>query len=942
MFSTHLRYSLTVLLLVVFVLASWAQQPLYTQFGNNSELNGVEIYGITQDSRDFIWLTTSNGIYRTDGVEFKNFKSENMTTQEFFRPCLTSSDILYCTDILGNIYRLNGDRIEPFMPVTKPNSYLDRSMFTSGEFLYITSYDSLFRIDTSGQMQAVFGYKQAFWGCQIITQKHRDTLSIYTSNRREKINIHHDKTEVMRLDRETAKSRTPHRQVITNTALLFLEEGDPGIGRINSLGPVMIDEAGNFWRGFRDLKGVMIRRPWMQSPALIFDEYYVNYLFEDRDGNLWIGTRNNGLILISDVEHFSLIEQEEIIQLEYSPLGLAALTQHQCFAIDHDKYRPLLHLAPNELILYSYHSPDGRAQFLLTSYFSYIIKDGRQIYRNKLNTSLIKNHRWINDTTVALATISGAWLLNPYNPRSARMIGSDNDRTLDMLYIPAKEGFLISMFNTLKWVDDQNRSTEILYNGQPISIEHMQVYGNKVWGVGSSGQIFSIDLDTYRIELKAQANINYLAKAVFVNEHIYIIDKQRVYDYHIEERILHEIHVQHSAETHLSDGVVIGDILWLASNKGLINFNLESYHNKRSVIPTISVQVFKGFDQTPVSDEHNFKHDENYISFTIQSADFAFPRANTVRFRLIGVDEDYTLTQFNDFVSYRSLSPGNYTFEAEAISPLGVTSEAISYSFTIHQPWHRTWYAYVGFALGVILIYMGVFYSQIKRNRVKRELVRRVQSAQINAIIAQMNPHFIFNCLNSIQDLILQQDIRGSINYLGKFSNLTRMTMQDSQKEVVPLSREIETLQLYLELEALRFKDLSYKIEHSMNDDQLEKYSIPPMLIQPFIENSLKHGLLHTANRKRLELDIDFENRDLVFKVKDNGVGRARAMEIKQRQSKIRSFSGGAIAKRIDLINSQGNYNIHLQTFDLNNENNLGWTTVVELRFINFIPLNDD
>ena len=162
-----------------------------------------------------------------------------------------------------------------------------------------------------------------------------------------------------------------------------------------------------------------------------------------------------------------------------------------------------------------------------------------------------------------------------------------------------------------------------------------------------------------------------------------------------------------------------------------------------------------------------------------------------------------------------------------------------------------------------------------------------------------MNPHFIFNSLNSIQDLVLKGDVENSYSYITTFSDLVRRTLSYSEKDFIEFEQEIKLLELYLLLEKLRFKkNFSFEI-HKGN---VEDIMIPPMLIQPFIENSLAHGLLHKEGEKKLS--VSFELNDmLICKIEDNGIGREKSKVIKQRQNKAHeSFSGKAIGKRLEIL----------------------------------------
>src|SRR5690606_22412117 len=162
--------------------------------------------------------------------------------------------------------------------------------------------------------------------------------------------------------------------------------------------------------------------------------------------------------------------------------------------------------------------------------------------------------------------------------------------------------------------------------------------------------------------------------------------------------------------------------------------------------------------------------------------------------------------------------------------------------------------------------------NALERAKLKTNLIE----SQLTALKAQMNPHFIFNSLNSIYELIVFSETREAANYLNKFATLLRKVLENSEKQSISLSEECEWLDLYLELEKLRFgEDFSYQINFK-NVKEPYNLTVPTMLLQPFVENAVKHGLLHKEGVKRLEIDF-YEAGNLLFcHITDNGVGRRR------------------------------------------------------------------
>ena len=181
----------------------------------------------------------------------------------------------------------------------------------------------------------------------------------------------------------------------------------------------------------------------------------------------------------------------------------------------------------------------------------------------------------------------------------------------------------------------------------------------------------------------------------------------------------------------------------------------------------------------------------------------------------------------------------------------------------------------------------------------------------MQALRAQMNPHFIFNSLNSINMFILENNKLQASEYLSKFSRLVRLILQNSQESFIPLERELEALQLYLELESLRFdQKFEYKIAIAGNVDPT-MLKVPPLIIQPYAENAIWHGLMHTKEKGHLEIEL-YQQKEILFcKITDDGIGRKRAAELKSKSASIHKSMGMRItADRIAMLQQQNKTSI--------------------------------
>ena len=215
-----------------------------------------------------------------------------------------------------------------------------------------------------------------------------------------------------------------------------------------------------------------------------------------------------------------------------------------------------------------------------------------------------------------------------------------------------------------------------------------------------------------------------------------------------------------------------------------------------------------------------------------------------------------------------------------------------------------------------IVIIALIFYSRLKYLKRKADLKNKLVGSQLTALKSQMNPHFMFNALNSIQDLMLHKDTKGSNLYISKFSNLMRKVLNASDQSSITLQEEIEILSLYLDLEKLRFGN-EFTFELKL-DEAIDPYSLtlPSMILQPFVENAIKHGLLHKKGEKKLSIQFILQEQ-LICEITDNGIGRKHAEKIKSRQNRNASFATSATEKRIELLNSFDRVNYKFEIIDL-------------------------
>ncbi len=367
-------------------------------------------------------------------------------------------------------------------------------------------------------------------------------------------------------------------------------------------------------------------------------------------------------------------------------------------------------------------------------------------------------------------------------------------------------------------------------------------------------------------------------------------------------------------------------------------------------VPPIVITGFYIFDKLKsieISDHDTIllSYDDNFFTFEFAAMDYSNPSKNKYAYRLENFDNNWNYSDASRrFASYTRVPPGTYLFRVKGSNCDGVWNDnGISFTIIITPPWWRTWWFRVGSALFITLIAFFMISARLKNIRKRHEnekkileIEKQLFSLEQTSLRLQMNPHFIFNSLNSIQSVVISGNIDKAINYLAKFSNLMRFILTHSQKPFVNLSDEMKSMEIYLDVERLRFDNkfnYSFEIDPDIDEEFLE---IPPMIIQPYIENAILHGLLNKEGVGNLKVTLKFKDKEyLRCIVEDDGIGREKAAEIRSRSGLKHKSKGMEITqKRLEILNKSNKSQPNVIITDLLDENHNPTGTRVEILII--------
>jgi signal transduction histidine kinase len=331
-------------------------------------------------------------------------------------------------------------------------------------------------------------------------------------------------------------------------------------------------------------------------------------------------------------------------------------------------------------------------------------------------------------------------------------------------------------------------------------------------------------------------------------------------------------------------------------------------------------------------------HKKNKILFNYVGISFKSAGDIRYRYRLVGLDSAWHETR-QTFLNYPTLPSGEYGLQLQAINKFGVYSKILMTRFTIEQVlYEKTWFrVLVGLLfLAVTGLLVGLIVQRIrKREQEKTAISKRINELEQLSRKAQMNPHFIFNSLNSIQQYVMDADVAGANKFISGFSRLIRQTLDFSSKPEISLEEELDYLTNYLDIEKTRLEDAFSWV---VNIDAAVKpglYYIPPMILQPFVENSVRHGLRYRKDKNGVvTIGVKLENDHLVCILEDNGIGRKAAMQYKS-ISPINYQSKGLslTADRIAMFNQEHAHKIIMQIDDLEDEQHNALGTRVTILF---------
>lgn len=536
-------------------------------------------------------------------------------------------------------------------------------------------------------------------------------------------------------------------------------------------------------------------------------------------------------------------------------------------------------------------------------------KDSKSIWN-----SIFEKNQDVENNEIAV-------LLN--NVRAKSISYDNNNQTL----------FFATNIGTFAFLNE--KLFEIKLNKQPLYASKVFHIQNKNYAISTKGNLFEIDSDYKLQDLNQRLNIpdGGIEFAKNIQNKMYLVCNDVIYEY--GENKLNKINLP--VKTNLiNDFYIDSNRLILLTSEGLLTINLNEQKQSNEYLFHID-KIYANNIPYDWKTKNKFDYNQNNINIAFSLLEYV-NKSISIHYRIN--NEPWVLVDKNTRqLEFPSLAAGNYTLEFKIENT--IYPEKINFEIVLPF-WKKWWFYLIGslFILSIAFAYFR-FQSRLMKNKIKLlnekiQLEKDLSKSVLTSIKSQMNPHFFYNALNTIQAYIFTNDKQKANYYLAKFSKLTRMILEMSEKETVSIQEEIQSIKLYLELEQMRFSDdfnYEIKISEEVLNSQIE---FPPMLLQPYIENAIKHGLLHSKNKKTLIIEFNQTLNDLIISISDNGIGRKRASEINQlKQKNHQSFATNANEKRLEILNNGREEKISVKYIDKRENGKATGTTVILT-----IPLN--
>jgi ligand-binding sensor domain-containing protein len=917
------------------VSALLSQKSGYINYGLSDGLPQSQVRAISQDDFGYLWIGTMAGLSRFDGVEFKNFSKRDGLADNQINCFYRGSELFVGTT--GALCFIRGREIicHSFPEGYRASRILDFAegkdgilyLATAGEGVLTWNGSDFNTLSGNEQLPDQYVRSIAFDGNEKLWIGTRSGLVVKEPSG--KI-APPDEMDLQNLSVSQIRLTSQDRLIITTfgNGVFFVTDDEivnytTSDGLIsNFIRCVEVLSTGQYFFGSKSglskyENGTI--ESYDESKGLSYSN--VKSLGKDREGNLWIGTDGQGL-LRSAGEVFTTFSIDNGLNSNLV-MSIAKGSADELILGTYDAGISIL----NGDTAHTYPFNDRLPSFTVWS----LTKNGDELWAGTSSGLFVEKNGDIKILSESEGLPGNRVTAIFKKSEDEVIIGTENGFAVvnsDVELLKKSSDIKMGAVRAISdWNDQIILGTDrgpMIWNGKeariiPNSIEAgVSVYCldgdqyDNLWiGTSDGLYVYSAGADSLQEVLFAESfgskNVNFLISfdrdriLIGTNNGMYTLNTNTFQENgRIDTKHYTQFEGLFGTETNQNAVFKYNDAIWFGTTKGVIRFDFRK-EQKHFISPSVKIadiQLFlENVDWKSLADSFStelglpvnpeLKYGQNYLTFNYNGIYFSNPDKIRYRYKVEGVDENWLGPTKSRSATYAYLPHGDFTFRVQSyqVDNPELVAEA-SFPFSVKPPFYLTpWFFLLMAGISVGMVYL-IYSSRLKKEREKRERLQLALQAKLIQLESQslnssMNRHFIFNALNSIQYYINMQDRKSANRYLTSFAKLIRKNLDSSQQMDTSLNEELERLKLYLSLEQMRFQDkFNYRIDVDEQIDT-EALTLPAMMLQPFLENSIWHGILPNERQGEISIEIKSVDKNYEIIIDDNGVGIETSLQNK-------------------------------------------------------------
>ncbi|MCJ8154868.1 histidine kinase [Chryseobacterium sp. SSA4.19] len=886
-----------------------SQIPGLINYNENDGLNSSYNYHLRQDKEGFIWIGSDNGLFKFDGKEFRQYGKEDGLKNIEVISCepLPNGEVFIIPFLNDFAYLKNGKIINSDI-----NNHLKYQLGSSipgverdGNRLYLYSMKNPKNLIVyeNGKIKKI-PLLINFHGKPYYTLKFdvRNKI-LYLQNDEEKaITAYHTVTHQIRIIPFEKSGFMFHKdnfitfQDKNNLLHVFRFVSPYRLKKIRTYAVkekffyTFIDRNYKLWVSLVNGGTLFYNQSLKESgrkpikPVKFLDKYIVHHILVDKDDNVWFNSRNDGLFFIAraffenhigfplknNSEYIKSIERNgEDIVLGYnrSAGGIYRNGRFQNIVFNrYDKTECRSVLAKGKYIIFGFSD-----KFLVYDTVS------KTQSANILSTKNLVSYSW---NSVLLCLVNG---LFTYDLKTGNKDLIFPERCYTALPF-AKDSLFVGSFSDLYKVNAKTKRKKIFLKGYYFT-DLKKLHDNLYAGATNLNGIILFDSKGIVKKITEHTGLisDQVKKITVENQNTFWAGTNSGIS-RIELRgnrfTINNFTKTDGLPSNLVAGCVMrNDSVFIGTSKGLGRFSI-----KKLLVQEKSINKKVIVNSVKIGDKEYFGANKKLegtspedVTFNVSFPDYASQGKIGYRYLVEGLNHKWQINNSSKII-LSSLPPGKYVLKIFGLGYNGKESfRSTDTEFEIHPLfWQTRWFRLLVAILAMVILILGMsVYFKRKRSKKLEKIYygKKIAELELQAIKAQINPHFIYNCLNSIKYLLFKEDYEETENYLDTFSQLIRKTLYYSEQTFMPIRDEAEYLFLYMDMEKLRQNEL-FDYEIHISEQVNRNWIIPSLLIQPFVENAIKHGISGLKNRKGfIKISFDHTDSTLCITIEDNGDG---------------------------------------------------------------------